>query len=311
MNISKWKLKAIVQKVISFLPKREKINFLFQKYVTKGVKLTDEHFGYKVQSAKDHINFFKKYGEVGAEKKILELGSGWYPIIPIFMYLTNSGKVISVDIQSWMTKNSQIISIEKIKEWRENNKLDTYFNNIDENKWGKLEQFLLNSDKYSKEDFNKTIGLETMIIDARNTGLPESSIDFICSNNTFEHIYKEILEGILLEFKRVITPEGVMSHFIDLSDHFAHFDKKITVYNFLKYSEKKWRLIDNKIQPQNRLRFKDYKEMYKNLNIPITEEKVTEGNKNELLKIKVHEQLKHYSIDELSITHGYIITTFI
>ncbi len=308
MSIPKWKLKAIVQKSISFLPKRERINYLFQKHITKGVELTDEHFGYKIQHAKDHIDFFKKYGEVGPDKKILELGSGWYPIIPILMYLTKSGKIISLDIQSWMTKSSQLTSIEKIKDWIEQGKLDLYFNNIDEQRWKILEGILSDHDKYSKDDINKIIGLEALIKDARNTGLEESSIDLICSNNTLEHIHKEVLEEILKEFRRVIKPGGVMSHFIDLSDHFAHFDKDITVYNFLKYSEQKWKLIDNKIQPQNRLRFREYKELYKKLNIPITEEKIIQGDEKELLKIKVHEEFKQYSTAELAITHGYIIS---
>jgi len=41
--IFKWMLKAVVQKLIAFFPQREKINYLLQKYVTKGVELTDTY----------------------------------------------------------------------------------------------------------------------------------------------------------------------------------------------------------------------------------------------------------------------------
>ncbi len=64
--------------------------------------------------------------------------------------------------------------------------------------------------------------------------IKSDSVDFICSNNTFEHIPADILSAILREFKRVIKPGGLMSHFIDMSDHFAHFDSRITIYNFLE-----------------------------------------------------------------------------
>ena len=59
--IAKWKAEAIVQKGISYLPKKDKINYLFQKYVTKGVYLTDEYFTYKITHARDHLAYFKKY----------------------------------------------------------------------------------------------------------------------------------------------------------------------------------------------------------------------------------------------------------
>ena len=68
--------------------------------------------------------------------------------------------------------------------------------------------------------------------------LQKESVDFICSNNTFEHIPQEILRDILVEFKRVLHPNGLMSHFIDMSDHFAHFDSRITIYNFLQIQQK-------------------------------------------------------------------------
>lgn len=42
--MKKWILKAFIQKVITFLPFSFKINYLFQKYVTKHVHLTDEFF---------------------------------------------------------------------------------------------------------------------------------------------------------------------------------------------------------------------------------------------------------------------------
>ena len=45
--IAKWQMKAIAQKAISFLPKKEKINYWFQKNITKGVTLTDEYFEFQ------------------------------------------------------------------------------------------------------------------------------------------------------------------------------------------------------------------------------------------------------------------------
>lgn len=306
--IKKWHLKAIVQKALSILPAPEKANFWFQKNVTKGVDLTDEHLGYKVGHAKDHIAYFEKYGKPSPESKILELGTGWYPIVPTLIYLTNSGKVLSIDIQNWLTKEGMLTTIERLKEWKANGMLEKNFGKVDEDKWRKLEVILKDHEHYTLEQIKEVIGLDNKIIDARKTGIASESFDFICSNNTFEHIYPDILIAIISEFQRVLKTGGVMSHFIDMTDHFAHFDTSITVYNFLQYSKRKWSLIDNSIQPQNRLRYRDYLEIYQSLVIQIVEEEIWPKDLEALRRVNIHKEFQDYTDDELSIKHAYIIS---
>lgn len=309
--IAKWKAKAIVQKGISYLPKKEKVNYFFQKYVTKGVYLTDEYFTYKITHAKDHLHYFRQYSDKDfKESTFLELGTGWYPIVPIAMYLSDFQDISSIDIQLWMTKESQLTTIQKFVEWRESGQLTVYLNYINEDKWAKLVNILKEKETLSKEDINQTIHLKPYIQDARKTKFDSHSFDFICSNNTFEHIPKAILIPILKEFKRLIAKNGVMSHFIDMSDHFAHFDKTINIYNFLQYSEQQWNWIDNSIQPQNRMRFKDYKAIYHNLDIPITDESYRAGSLELLKKVNIADMYKDYTDKELAISHGYLISQF-
>ena len=99
-----------------------------------------------------------------------------------------------------------------------------------------------------------------------------------------------------------------MCHFIDMSDHFAHFDSKITEYNFLKFNKNTWSIIDNSIQPQNRMRFVDYKAMYAKLKIPITEEAIREGDVTKLRRVKMSKQFAAYPPEQLAITHGYLFS---
>ncbi|MCK4747343.1 MAG: hypothetical protein KAT15_09915, partial [Bacteroidales bacterium] len=93
MMISKWLIKAVVQKAISYLPWSERINYFFQKHVTGGVHLTDEHFGLKLQHARDHHRYLLRHTNDQPGRTILELGTGWYPIVPLLFYLTSSGRV--------------------------------------------------------------------------------------------------------------------------------------------------------------------------------------------------------------------------
>jgi SAM-dependent methyltransferase len=304
----KWILKAVVQKTISFFPNRERLNLFFQKRVTKGVFLNDEHFGYKAEAAFDHIKHFKQFGKPHEEALVLELGTGWYPIVPTFFYLTGTGQTSSIDISDWLRKEGQLITFRKIMEWRKTGKLDHFNELIKPDRWNKLQQIIENHESYTKDEINSIIGLKALIHDARNTPFDNEQFDFICSNNTFEHVHEHVLLDILKEFKRVLKRGGVMSHFIDMSDHFAHFDKSISIYNFLRYSKKKWALIDNNIQPQNRMRLQHYLDMYASLGIHIVHEQNRPGDLDLLKKEPIHKDYSHLSLEQLAISHSYVVS---
>jgi len=306
--IAKWIIKAIVQKGISFLPASHKINYFFQKNVTGGVHLTDEHFGLKLGHARDHLGYLMETAEKKKERMILELGTGWYPVIPILFYLSSSGSVISVDIQQWMNIRTQLDTIRKFKEWQERGLLDDLKDVINEERWGRLLDLRANPGNIKKEELDRIIGLRPIVGDAGNLPMDDNSMDFICSNNTFEHIPRKVLKNILVEFQRVLHPEGLMSHFIDMSDHFAHFDKHITIYNFLKFSSRTWKKIDNTIQPQNRMRYRDYLKLYRETGIPVSHEEIREGSLEDLKRVKVHPEYSSYCAEELAISHAYIIS---
>lgn len=149
-----------------------------------------------------------------------------------------------------------------------------------------------------------------LVGDARNISVPENSFDLIVSNNTFEHIYPDIFKSILSEFKRVAKKDGMMSHFIDMSDHFAHFDQSISIYNFLQYSGSAWKMIDNDIQPQNRMRLRQYEDIYNELGIPYVEWKLRLGEPDKIKAMKLAEPFNIFSPEENAISHGYMISHF-
>ncbi len=305
--MKKWVVKAVVQKGISIFPNREKVNYFFQKHVTKGAILNDDYFELKLVHAKDHIQYFEKYkGDELQSKNVLELGTGWFPIIPISLFLTGFDRIVSVDTQKWLSKQKIMDALLRFRTWKENGKLKSYLQ-IDPDRWEVIKH-IIDTDHLSLDDICKKMNFSFLIEDARNLPFEQRSFDLICSNNTFEHIPESILKDILKEFKRLVKNDGVMSHFIDLSDHFAHFDKSINIYNFLRFSPTEWKWIDNSIQPQNRLRFCDYEKMYIQLGIEYTKEQVRPGSLEELEAIKIHKDFEGYTKSELAVSHGYFIS---
>lgn len=306
----KWIIKALIQKTISYLPWSHRINVFFQKHITGGFYLDDGHFGQKLQHAEAHLEYLRAHGRPDPRSRILELGTGWYPVVPVLFYLTGAGEVFSIDIRPWMTRQTQQNTILKYREWKERGLLQDLWPQVDPERWDLLMQVADHPGQYSREELNKLMGLHPLLQDARKLDLQQHSMDFICSNNTFEHIPESVLRDILREFKRVLKPGGLMSHFIDMSDHFAHSDSHITIYNFLRFSKNAWAIMDNSIQPQNRMRLRDYRELYALLDIPSREADVRPGDPKALDSIRVHGEFASYSREELAVSHATMLSLF-
>ncbi len=302
-----WKLKAVVQKTISYLPLGHKINYLFQKYVTKGVILSDEYFFDRLTHAQQHI---AKYQELCGSMQgctTLELGTGWYPVVPLSCFLSGADKIYSVDITSLTNKEKVLTTLEYFV--AQEAQLKKYLPQLLENRLSIIKDCVAHKASWSYEEILNRLNLNFQIKDARNLDfLKDESIDLLHSNNTFEHIYAHVLPQILEEFKRVTKKAGLQSHFIDMSDHFAHSDPSITIYNFLQFSPKRWERIDNSIQPQNRLRLKDYLLLYEKLNTPVSETDFRPGSLDDLAKVSLDPFFETYTKEELAISHAYIFS---
>jgi len=308
--MKKWKQKAIVQKAISYLPYPQRINFLFQKYVTRGVQLTDHYFFDRLQHARNHISAWRKSSGDRVPQSTLELGTGWYPIVPVTMFLLGAGKIYSVDISQLTSRKRLLLTLQRFTQAEENNTLAEYVSWRPE-RMAVIHEMLRNPDPLSLEQMLARLHIHYLLEDARSISLRDGSIDLVHSNNTFEHIYPDILRSILAEFKRIVRkPGGVMSHFVDMTDHFAHFDPSINVYHFLRFSERQWRWIDNGIQPQNRLRADDYLGLYADLDIPVTNEDCRPGDVEALRTIPLAAQFREKPLSVIARTHCHYRSAF-
>lgn len=306
--MKKWILKAVIQKVISFMPASQSINYLFQKHVTKGVFLSQEYFEDKLIHTESHVKAFYSKKDSFENISTLELGTGWYPIVPICLFLHGAGKSYSADLNSLAKRENIVLALERIVEYHENGKLKEFLNRYDASKIDTLKNILSKIDQLSKQEILRMMNIELIVGDARQLPFQDDTFDLITSNNTFEHVYVGVLIDILKEFKRLSKPQGVMSHFIDMSDHFAHMDSSINIYNFLQFSEKQWNLIDNSVQPQNRLRIPQFRTIYKDLGISIDEEVNRPGSLDALSTISVSKEFEGMTKEEMAISHSLVIS---
>lgn len=305
--IKKWMLKAIVQKTISFLPYSQRLNYFFQKHVTRGVFLSETYLEDRLEHARNHIGAWERHSDGAPLRQTLELGAGWYPVVPVALFLYGAEHIRTVDITLLTNTRHLQTTIGKMLDCADQGKLGQFIQFKPE----RLEQLRNLAEQCSTMSFEaiaEALHIEYLVQDARQLPVETGAIDLVHSNNTFEHIYPEILSGILQEFARIVRPGGVQSHFIDLSDHFAHFDHSISIYNFLRFSPAAWRWIDNSVQPLNRLRIPDYRELYRIAGIPISEEQLRPGDVDALRSVPVHAVFQKNTEAENAVSHGYFFS---
>ncbi len=83
--------------------------------------------------------------------------------------------------------------------------------------------------------------------------IPDQSVDFIWSQAVLEHVRKEDFVGTVREMYRVLSPQGVCSHRVDLKDHLGG------ALNNLRFSQQTWesRFMTQSGFYTNRIRYKE------------------------------------------------------
>jgi SAM-dependent methyltransferase len=147
-------------------------------------------------------------------------------------------------------------------------------------------------------------------VDARDTRLRSNSFDFISSTATLEHIPEPDLLKILQECHRILKLGGIVSCRVDMVDHFAYFDSRISDYNFLKFSDPVWGLVNNRLVLTNRLRHPDYIRLINLAGLEMVEEQVqapTASDLDTLCKLRLARRFRGHSLEELGIKRMNVV----
>lgn len=292
--------KCFLQQVFSRIPYGERLNYVFQKNVTRTLPISDEKFLATVNSAFDHYLKFREHNSLkNLTHKYYEFGAGWDLTTPITMGLLGF-EVSCIDIRRLAT--DELVN-DTIKKFLKNRASLPFISSGclgDDNK-----------KRYSVNDLQKLVKVNySAPADARKTNFESESFDFIVSSDTLQHIPPQDLFLILLECHRILRRGGVFSITIDYQDHWSYFDKAISIYNFLKFSEKEWGRYNPPLHYQNRLRHKDYVDMINRTNFEIVQEFpfLASDNQMQLLEaITIDDKFKKYSLRDLSITGSMIV----
>jgi SAM-dependent methyltransferase len=296
-----FRYKNYLQRAFSAMPKGEAVNYLFQRYVTRSLPFSNEKFLQKARQSKLHADKFHRYNTIAdKDGSYYEFGAGWDLINPIALSMQGFKKLTCIDIRELIYPELVADTLKKLA--ANENALPFPIEDLSG----------LELDRDTVKDTLKNIlGIDYRApLDARATGMPDNSVDFIASNVTFEHIPQADIPPILTECYRILKPGGVMSSIIDYQDHWSYFDRTISVYNYLTYSEKEWRKYNPALHYQNRLRHKDYLEPMRAAGFDILEENPVLPTPQDLAALKnltIDPFFCRYTLDELAIKGSHIV----
>lgn len=306
--MKRWIVKSAVQRAISWLPRSHWWNGLLQKHVTKGLELTPASFEAKLQCCRTHFEYYQTYGPKDrSDFTALEIGTGWFPIVPVGFYLCGAATIRTFDVAPLVSRYTLRQTARRFCEYEEDGTLQRVLPGLRAERMAQLRRVIAQADHESPAALLKTLNIQTVVGDARRTGLPAESTDLVFSTVTLEHIPREVLAGLFAEFRRISSKGALMSHYIGMADQFASFDHSITPYNFMKYPAKRWRLLDNPIIPQNRLRVSDYRKLIEAARFRIVEQRDRSGDLEDLRRVELAPHFRKYSTEDLLVLFSWFV----
>jgi SAM-dependent methyltransferase len=293
----RWLAKAALQKGLGALPQGERLNYVFQRRVLRSLPAGDGALRQKFSRAMQHLGAYEEHGPgvPATEATFYEFGAGWDLAIPVAYALLGVGRQVLVDIR----RSARVELV--------NDSLAAY-----ERLRGELEGVAgrelrpLGGPISRLDELEGRFGIRYLApCDARGTGLPAESIEFVSSTDTCEHIPGADLAGIFRECFRLLRPGGAFSCRIDLQDHYAYFDRSLSRYHFLRYSDRTWSLVNSPLHHQNRLRSPEYLQLVREAGFELVVEKSSgpsEEGRAELARLPLAERFRGFTPDELGVT---------
>jgi SAM-dependent methyltransferase len=278
---------------------------VFRRYVTKTVPASRSTQEADYAFAAQHLSAFQTNGSVPIEDALFyEFGVGWDLMIPLSFYSLGVNRQIVTDLQRLLKPSLIKLTTEAFPGLKlEQAPLRMPHLSCDFTGNGKLDRALLDC-----------CGIDYRApFDARSTGLPSGSIDYITATKVLSFIPTTVLRKILGECSRVLRPGGIISVLIDYRDNYFYFDKSISPYNFLQYSDHTWeRLYNSPLFYQNRLRHCDYRRFFKDLGLEIIEDELgydgtIEAARGRLANLRLAERFKTYEFDDLAPVRGIFV----
>jgi hypothetical protein len=287
-----WRLKCAGLHLMGLPPFGRHLHYVAQRYVTRSIP---RNIDTSLPWALTHLQAFRAhYGELTVAN-YFEFGAGWDLFMNLFLYVCGIQHQLAVDLRPYARRHLINHVIRQLSGAEIPGRVDVALTELDNN-W--------------IDSLKRLYGITYLTpCDARSLHIPDGTTDLISSTNTLEHIPERDLGMILRECSRICHRDSVVSMIIDYGDHYSYSDHTITPYNYLRFSEARWRVLNPKIHYQNRLRHSDYRRLFEDAGFRVVEETCSAPSDGAtvLTNLPLHERFRSYDRTDLAKLVGHFV----
>ena len=295
-----WKIKGVIQGVLARLPAGQSLNDLMQASLG-GRRNLQHHVDAKV--TKDwvvHAENLRNAGVGLAGARLVEIGSGWIPVLPLCFSIAGARETLTFDLTRHLDAEATLATLRALE--RHVPAIAAAAGVAEDEaraRWQRL---------CAARGVDELLALAGITYrapaDATRTGLPDASVDIVISNSVLEHVPDAVLDPLMEEGRRVLKPGGVSIHNVNCGDHYAYFDRNITPIHYLRFGAAEWRWWNNDILFQNRLRPRDFLASAERvgLELVVVFQRPRKELLDQLAQLPIAPEFRHYPPEELCTT---------
>jgi len=294
-----WKIKGYSQKALSVIPFGKRINNTLQRTVG-GLRNFEHNVEFKVADWSYLADHIVELGISPAGLRYLEIGTGWFPTLPLCWSLAGASSVATYDLTRHLNRKLTFKLMAS---------LESYLPTISRAGRRDIEEVKsdyekLKTAKSVSELFERARVEYRAPADATKSELPNECVDVVFSNSVLEHVPRGVILEMMRESARVLRHGGLAVHSVNCGDHYAYFDKNITFINYLTFSERDWQFWNNKLLFQNRMRPVDFLKLAEmaGLEISLAKFKPRQALLDALPSLKIAPEFQNYPREQLCST---------
>ncbi|MBM4370704.1 MAG: class I SAM-dependent methyltransferase [Deltaproteobacteria bacterium] len=312
--MQRWKVKWALQKAMSLSPWPHELNYLFQRFVTRGVVFNERRFEARLERIRLHLDAVRSSGpRAPGDFSVLELGTGWVPAVSIGLALGGAARVTSVDIADHLKPAAVAMVLAWYLRYARAGRLDPWLGPLAPGGVERLKQAQSLATRGQAREALRSLGVEAVVSDIRGlvpparSGSRSSGYDLIVSDITLEHVPAGELPALLHAFRGLVADDGAMSHLIDFGDHYSYFDKRITPYNFYCFDDAAWERYNTTLLFQNRLRVSDFQRLFEEAGFQVTERRDERPHAEQLRGLPLAPRFRAYPVEVQEVTSAWFL----
>ncbi len=303
----KWTTKAFIQRSLERMPNGATIYSLGQRYVGG---LRHYQIDEKIDQGLCMLKALTKAGHDLHDRIAVEAGSGWVPIVSMLFWLHGLKSCHTYDITALLKESLVVESARQFVTLYEDPvaRRSATPIHLHEDRLASLRALV--SRKADADEILRLCQISYHApVDTAVTSHADGSMDLFFSKAVLEHVPLPEIRRLFKEAFRLLQPDGLMLHLIDLSDHFAHADSSISAINFLTFSEEEFAKYNTCFCYQNRLRVSSYRKLIEESGFEVThwDVGVNESTLHQLPNLKIHRDFAGLSPEEICSTQICVV----